>query len=124
MGILLTLIGGLLFLYFNIKCMVKISISLTYLHLYFCIIVFRKKHEFNKIIDFLTTQKIINRYKNPETRQKFRKKLDYFKYGKKAYKLFYIKNILFYPECIREKQSFAIEFVVVNRMLKKSILNG
>lgn len=123
MGILLTLIGGVLFLYFNIKCMVKVNITLSYLHLYFSIIIFRKKHEFNKKIDFFTTQKIINRYKNPETRRKFKKRLDYFKYVKKAFKLFYIKNILIYPECVLEKQTFALEFVVVNRMLKKSILN-
>lgn len=124
MGILIAIIGGLLFLYMNIKCMVKVNITFTYLRLYFYIILFRKKHEFSRKIDYFDRQKILNRYKNPEISQKYKKRLDYFKYVKKAFIFFYVKNIFFYPECISDKSSLAIEFVVVNRMLKKSLLNG
>lgn len=122
MGILIVLVGGLLFLYLNIKCLFKINISFSFLRVYFYIIVFRKKHEYEKIINYFA--KMTDRHKNPKSRYKVKNQLKYFKHIKKVFNLFYVKDIFFYPEFIWEKQSFAVEFVVVNRALKKSILNG
>ena len=124
MIILIVLIGGLLFIYFNIKCLIKINFAFSFLHIYFNIIFFRKKYTYEKSINYYATQRIINRYKNPDTRYKFKKHFKYYKHVKKIFNLFYIKNILIYPECISEKQSFAVEFAVVNSVLKKSLLNG
>ncbi|HOA19308.1 MAG TPA: hypothetical protein PLA73_03205 [Sedimentibacter sp.] len=123
MGILIVLLGGLLFLYLNIKCAFKINITFYFLHVYFYVIILRKKHEYQKRINF-SAKKIIDRYKAPELRQKTKNNLKYLKHIKKVFNIFYVKDIFFYPECILEKQSFALEFVIVNRMLKKSLLNG
>ena len=124
MGILIVLVGGLIFLYLNIKCLIKINITFYFLHIYFYVIVFRKKHEYEKRINYFDTKKIIDRYKYPELKQKTNKYLKNFKHIKKVFNIFYVKDIFLYPECILEKQSFAVEFVVVNRMLKSSLLNG
>jgi len=123
MGILIVLLGGLLFLYLNIKCAFKINITFYFLHVYFYVIILRKKHEYQKRINF-SAKKIIDRYKAPELRQKTKNNLKYLKHIKKVFNIFYVKDIFFYPECILEKQSFALEFVIVNRMLKQSLLNG
>lgn len=127
MGILILLVGGLLFLYFNVMFKVKINISYTFLHVHTYMIIFKKKYEFNKkTIDYRIASKIIN--KDTGERTKFNEEINYykkyFKHLRKMKKYFFIKNIYFYPESIFEKQSFSIEFVVVNRILKKSLLNG
>lgn len=122
MGILIVLLGGLLFLYLNIKCAFKINITFYFLHVYFYVIIFRKNMNIKK--ESIFPQKIIDRYKAPELRQKTKNNLKYLKHIKKVFNIFYVKDIFFYPECILEKQSFALEFVIVNRMLKKSLLNG
>jgi hypothetical protein len=124
MGILIVLVGGLLFLYLNIKCLFKINITLYFLHVYFYIIVFKKKHVYEKKLNYFYVKKIIDRYKMPELRQKTKNRLKYYKHIKKVFNIFYVKDIFFYPECILEERSFAVEFVVVNRMLKSSLLNG
>lgn len=124
MVVLIVLAGGLFFLYMNFKCMIKINITFSFLCVYFYIIIFRKKHEYERKINYYTAKRTIDKYKVPEVRNKAKNNLKYFKHIKKIFHIFYIKNIFFYPECILEKQSFAVEFVVVNRMLKKSLLNG
>ncbi len=124
MGILIVLVGGLLFLYLNIKWLFKINITFSFLQVYYSVIVFRKKHEYERKIYYFSTKKIIDRYKAPELRNKYKNRLKHFKHIKKIFNLFYIKDIFFYPECILEKQSLAVEFVVVNRILKSSLLNG
>lgn len=124
MVILIVLMGGLLFLYFNIKCLIKVNITFYFLHIYFYIIILKKKYAYERTINYFVAQKIINRYKNPEIRYRFKNHLKYYKHLKKIFRLFYIKNIQIYNECVSEKQSFAVEFVIVNSILKKSLLNG
>lgn len=124
MGILIVLTGGLLFIYFNLKCLIKINFAFSFFHIYFSVIFFRKRYVYERNINYYVTQKVIDRYKNPVARNKLKKYLRYYRHMKKVFNLFYIKNILVYPECISEKQSFAVEFAVVNSILKKSLLNG
>lgn len=124
MGILIIIVGGLLFIYLNIKCRIKINFSYTFLHVNIYIIIIKKKYVFEKTFNYLFTERIIKRYKKSEVRHLYKNRRKYIKYFKKVFQLFYIKNILFYPESISEKQSYAVEFVVVNRAIKKSILNG
>ena len=124
MGILLIFIGGLVFLYFNVKFWVKINLSLYFIHVSCYIIFLKKKYLYEKTLNYFNTSKIINEYKIIGEKYKLKKLKKYFKYFKKLFSLFFIKNIQFYPECIFEKQSVSIEFVVVNRVLKSSLLNG
>ncbi|NLK64809.1 MAG: hypothetical protein GX289_06915 [Tissierellia bacterium] len=124
MKILIVLTGGLFFLYMNFKCMIKINITFSFLCVYFYIIIFRKKHKYERKINYYAVKKAIDKYKAPEVRSKTKNNLKYLKHIKQLYNIFYIKDIFFYPECILGKQSLALEFVVVNRMFKKSLLNG
>jgi len=96
MGILIVLLGGLLFLYLNIKCAFKINITFYFLHVYFYVIIFRKKHEYQKRINF-SAKKIIDRYKAPELRQKTKNNLKYLKHIKKVFNIFYVKDIFSIP---------------------------
>lgn len=124
MGILLIIVGGLLFIYLNIKCRVKINFSYTFLYVNIYMIFLKKKYIYEKTINYLVTERILTRYKKSEIKHIYENRNKYIRYFKKIFNIFYIKNIFIYPECISEKQSISIEFVVVNRMLKKSILNG
>lgn len=124
MGTLLIITGGLIFIYLNIKCRVKINISYSFLYVNIYIIFLKKKYVYEKTYNYLTSEKIIKKYKDTEVRHIYENHRKYIKYLKKAFNIFYIKNILFYPEYISDKQSIALEFVLVNRMIKKSILGG
>lgn len=124
MGILIAIVGGLVFIYLNMKCRVKINFTYSFLHVNIDLIVIKKKYVYEKYFNYLATDKVLKKYKKSKVRHLYQNRRKYIKYFKKAFNLFYIKNILLYPELVSEKQSFAVEFVVVNRMLKKSILNG
>lgn len=123
MGILLIIVGGLVFIYLNVKCRVKINFSYSFLYVNIYLIIIKKKYVYEKIFNYLATEKIL-KHKESKVRHFYQNRRKYIKYFKKVFNFFYIKNILLYPEFVSEKQSFAVEFVVVNRMLKKSILNG
>ncbi|HHZ01881.1 MAG TPA: hypothetical protein GX396_02915 [Tissierellia bacterium] len=77
---------------------------------------------YEKTVNYSVTERFLSRYKHG-ARKLYKKQRKYIKYLKKAFPLFFIKNIYFYPDCIFEKKSFSIEFVIVNRVLKRSILN-
>ncbi|HHZ00575.1 MAG TPA: hypothetical protein PLV23_00335 [Sedimentibacter sp.] len=121
--VIMVLAGGLFFLYVNFKCMIKINITFSFLCICFCMILFKKKHLYERKINYSGAIKVLGKYKAQEARSKVKHKLKYFKHIKRALKLFYVKDIFFYPECIRGKESFALEFVLVNRIFKKSLLN-
>ncbi len=123
--ILIVLAGGLVFLYLNIKLLIKINFTFYFICLNFHMIIFRKKHEYERKISFNFAKRIIDICRaEPLLRDKAKNRMKYVKYIRKGFKIFYIKDIFFYPECIMEKHSFALEFVIVNRMLKRSLLNG
>ncbi|MBP8691155.1 MAG: hypothetical protein KBI20_02730 [Sedimentibacter sp.] len=121
--VIMVLAGGLFFLYVNFKCMIKINITFSFLCICLCIIFFRKKHKYERKIVYCGAIKALREYKAPEARSDAKNKIKYFKHIKRALKLFYVKDIFFYPECIRGKESFSLEFVLVNRIFKKSLLN-
>lgn len=124
MWILIIIVGAILISYLNIKFAFKINFTFTSIYVYFNLIIFKKRYKYENRFNFLMTQKIIDKYRNPEGMHKIRKYLKYYKHTKKLFKLFYVKNIQVYPETIMGKQTFAIQFVVVNSILKKSLLNG
>jgi len=98
MGILIVLAGGLLFLYLNIKCLFKINFTFYFIRLYFYVIIFRKKHEYERKININFAKKLIDRFKSPEARDKAENRLKYIRRIRKGFNVFYIKDIFFYPE--------------------------
>ncbi|MEL7646784.1 MAG: hypothetical protein AAGU76_01765 [Sedimentibacter sp.] len=116
-------------MYFNLKIIFKVNMAASYAELDVAVIFFRKKHFYcMKVVytDFIG--KILHRYRRTKSVEKVKSHFDYLyyvrKYGRKAMKRFIVKNILFYPECLGNSSTLAIEFVVVNNILKKSLLNG
>lgn len=124
MIIIIVLTGGLFFLYLTFKCMVKINIAFYFFRIYFCLLIFGKKLKYERRIDYSAAIKALDGYREPEARTKAKNSLKHYKYLKKAFDLFCIRDIFFYPESLGGKESFAFEFVVVNRILKKSLLKG
>ena len=112
-------------MYFNIKISCKINLTITFLNINAFVIVFKKKYGVHeKIIYSDFVNKLIKRYKRTKSKEKVKSHFNYLKYVKKISKLFLIKNIHLYPEDFNDLSSFAIEFIVVNNVIKKSLLNG
>jgi len=127
MGIwlLFFIVGGLMFIYFNIKACLKLNLAASFINIYIYIVLFKKKYALNKRIFYIDfANKLIARYRKTESVNKLKKYLKYLKYVKKLPKLFIIKNIHLYPEYFDDLSSFTVEFIVVNNVLKKSLLNG
>lgn len=123
--VIMILTGGLLFIYFNIKFICKINITAHFTNLFFDIIFLKKNITIVKKIDYsILIKKILNRKNNKDTFDLYKKYLHYLKYTKYPMKIFIVKNILFYEECFEDKFSIAIEFYIVNKIIKKSLLNG
>lgn len=72
--------------------------------------------------------KLIARCKRTKEADKVKYHFKYMEYVRKfarrLSRYFIIKNIHLYPECLEDISSFTIEFIVVNNVLKKSLLNG
>lgn len=60
------------------------------------------------------------RYKNIKSKKYY----PYLKHLKKVIRLFIVKNIYLYPECLDDASSFAVEFMVVNNIIKRPLLKG
>jgi len=125
--ILIFIVGGLLFIYFNLLVWCKVNITITFVNIFVLVIFFKKKYQLSKrILYFEFANKLIARYKRTKSVDKVKSHFDYLKYVKYVKRLpriFIIKNIHLYPEHIEEFSTFAIEFIVVNNVLKKSLLN-
>ncbi len=123
--ILVFIMGGLVFIYFNIKLLCKLNITVCYVNICVYIILFKKKYYIHKKMfykDF--ADKLIARYKRTKSQEKVKSHFKYLEYFRKISRYFIIKNILFYEESLEGISSFAIEFIVVNNILKKSLLNS
>lgn len=119
--IILIIFGGILFVYFNFKISCKVNLATSYIKIYISIKVIKKKHIYDLkfyYIDFFKK----SRHKVKSLKSK--KIYPYLKHLKKAAKLFIIKNISFYPEGLDNSGSFAIEFIIVNNIIKRPLFNG
>ena len=126
--IIILTVGGLVFMYFNIKVFCKFNIAASFLTISIYLIFFRKKHFLKmKVIYSEFINKLLHRYNRTKSVDKVKAHFDYLyyvrKYGRKMMKFFIVKNIHLYPECGVDS-TFAVEFTVVNNVLKKSLLNG
>lgn len=123
--VIIIITGGLLFIYFNIKLICKINFTTEFINIFMDVIIFKKNVAFIKIIDYKKVLcKILYKKENKVIYERYKKYLHYIKYLKYPMKIFVIKNISFYEECYENNLSIAIEFYIVNKVLKKSLLNG
>lgn len=121
-------VGGLLFVYFNVKIWCKLNVASSFVCMNIYVVLFRKKHFiYKKVFYSVLAEKILSVYKKAKSKNKVKSRFDYIHYARKfAGKImdaFLIKNISFYPELRDDSSTFALEFVVVNNILKKSLLN-
>lgn len=111
------IIGGLLFIYFNVKITCKLNFTLYFLFIYVDLIFFKKVFTRIKKIDyFIIIDDIVDKSKNAETISRYRHYLKGYRYLRPSFKLFIINNISVYKECFQNTSSIAIEFNVVNRL--------
>ncbi len=117
--IILIIVGGLLFIYFNLKIGCKINLTSSYLRLYIKLSILKKLYNLDKkfyYFDFINQS--TKRYKSIKTKK-------YFPYLMKLSKIrrfFIVNNISFYPECFDNLSSFVIEFTIVNNVIKRPLI--
>jgi len=125
--LLIIIIGGLLFFYFNFVLSFKINLAVTFVIVNIDFIFFKKIYSYNKCLYYeVLIRKLLNKYHNRKTKvryityyEKFEK---YKKYFDKIIRIFFIKNIYLYPESCNNQSSMAIEFNVVNIVLKNPLI--
>lgn len=124
MGIwlILIIIGGLLFVYFNFSVFLKINLTYSFVKIYLSFRIFKKEYIFDKKFDYKDVIKKEKGNLGKNKKGKSKKHFSYWKYLKKLKHLFLIKNIFFYPEHFGDYSSFVIEFIVVNNIIKRPIL--
>lgn len=120
-GIIVVIVGGLLFVYFNFRIKFKLNLTTSYVKIKIRFKLIKKEHIMDKkfyYVDF------INKNKSRYEKIKSTKIYPYLKHLKKVTRLFIIKNIYLYPECLDNSSSFAVEFMVVNNIIKRPLLRG
>lgn len=124
---LIIIIGGLLIFYFNFILNFKINVAFTFVNLNVDFIFFKKIYTYNKCLYYdVLVRKLLNKYNNHKTKERYstyyEKYQKYRKYFDKVLRVIFIKNIYFYPECCKDQSSLAIEFNVVNIVLKNPLI--
>ncbi|MDF2677362.1 MAG: hypothetical protein K0Q97_1682 [Bacillota bacterium] len=124
---LIIIIGGLLFFYFNFVLSFKINVAITFVMINIDFIFFKKIYSFNKCLYYeVLIRKLLNKYHNRKTKIRYNtyyKKFEkYKKYFDRVLRIFFIKNIYLYPESCNNQSSMAIEFNVVNIVLKNPLI--
>lgn len=112
------IVGGLLFIYFNLRIGCKINLTYSYLRLYINLSILKKLYTLDKkfyYLDFIS--KSTKRYEDIKTKKYF----PLLKRLTKIRKYFMISNIFLYPECFDNLSSFAIEFTIVNNIIKRPL---
>ena len=117
--ILIITVGGLLFIYFNLRIGFKINLTTSFLRLHMNLSILKKLYTLDKMIYYLDfISKSTKRYEDIKSKK-------YFPYLKRLFKirrLFIISNIYFYPECFDNLSSLAIEFTVVNKVIRRPLI--
>ncbi len=122
--VVIALLGIIFFIYLNICLYCKVNFTKELINIYIGIKIFKYKFEINKKIYYLNVAKILLNVSEDEKKEKNLIKFkQLFKY-RKYLKIFIIKNISFFPELYSNDFSIAIEFYIVNILLKKSLINS
>lgn len=124
---LIIIIGGLLFLYFNFVLSFKINVAITFIIINIDFIFFKKIYSFHRSFYYeVLVRKLLNKYHNHKTKVRYvtyyEKYEKYKKYIDNIRRLIFIKNIYLYPESCNNQSSMAIEFNVVNIVLKNPLI--
>jgi len=117
--ILLITVGGLFFIYLNLRIGCKINLTASFLSLHISLSILKKLYTLDKkfyYLDFIS--KSTKRYEDIKSKKYF----PYLKKLTKIRRLFIISNIFFYPECFDDLSSLAIEFTVVNKVLRRPLI--
>jgi len=120
---IISIIGVILFIYLNFRLSCKFNLTLEYINTYIEVNILKKKFKFSKKIYYTNVVKIIFNIKHDKTKEKNFEKFKHLLKYRKYFRCFIIKNISFYAECYDDKFSIAIEFYIVNNLLKRSLLN-
>lgn len=121
--VIIILIGGLLFVYINVKIKFKIIFNVHNATIFLNIILLKKDFSIiNRKVDYIVIfKRFLYRVGNVETPHiNYTKYLKGYRYFKK---IFIINNLSFYEECFNNKPSFAIEFNLENKFKKKLLLS-
>lgn len=117
--IILIIVGGLLFIYFNFKIYFKINLTTSYIKVKICYKFFKKEHVKDKRFYYIDLiKKSTERYKKIKSKKIY----SYLKHLKKLTGAFIVKNIYLYPECLDNSTSFVVEFIIVNNIIKRPLL--
>ncbi len=122
--IILFTAGGLLFIYFNIRACFKFNLTTTFVKIFISFKIIKKEHIIDKkfyYTDFIKkTSNDYRKFKNIKQKKYY----PYLRYLRKLTHLFIVKNIYLYPECVDDSSSFAVEFMIVNNIMKRPLLKG
>lgn len=125
MGVLIILfiVGGTIFIYFNARIICKINLSASFATISIIFKVFKNEHDFYRKVLYAeilrTTPDRYSSYVNLRSKRYY----PYLKHLRKIARFFMVKNISLYPECIGSYSSFAVEFMVVNNIIKRPLIN-
>lgn len=121
---IIILIGSLLFIYLNIRFYCKINFTKELINIYVGVKIFKHNFDMSKKIYYINIARILLTIKKDKEKEKNMLRFKHlFKY-RKYFKIFIIKNISFFPEMYQNNFSIAVEFYIVNIVLKESLLNG
>jgi len=118
------LIISIFFIYINVWFYCKTNFTKNFININTEIKIFKHKFKTNRRIYYTNVTKILLNIKKDEKKEKNMNKIKYFYKHRRCFKIFIIKNILFFPESFENEFSIAIEFCVVNTLFKEAILNG
>ncbi len=115
---------SIFFIYLNVRFYCKINFTKELINAYIGVELFKRKFEMNKRVYYINVAKILLDIKKDKTKEKNMIRFKHlFKY-RRYFKIFIIKNISFFPENFENDFSIALEFYIVNTLLKESLLNG
>ncbi|MDD2494288.1 MAG: hypothetical protein PHE29_03755 [Tissierellia bacterium] len=120
--VIIIIIGGLLFIYINIKVKFKIVLNLHNATIVSNIVLFKKNVEIIRNIDYKFIFRIFF-YDVGNVKAPHKNYLKYFKSFKYFKKIFRINNLSLHEECLNNNRSLAIEFNIVNKFNKKPLLS-
>ncbi|MBP1925407.1 hypothetical protein J2Z76_001266 [Sedimentibacter acidaminivorans] len=122
--IIIIITSIIFFIYLNIWFFCKINFTKGFINIYIIVKLFKHKFKINKKIYYINVAKILLDIKEDKTKEKNMIKFKHLYKYRRYLKIFIIKNISFFPENFENDFSIALEFYIVNILLKKSFLNG
>jgi len=123
-ALIIILSSSIFLVYINVWFYCKTNFTKELINVNIVIKLFKHKFHFNRKIYYMNVAKILLDMKKGDKKEKNIVRFKHlFKY-RRYFKIFIIKNIYLFPEVFESEFSVALEFYIVNTLLKKSILNS